>query len=279
MNADVAMTFDVRAIDVAVLSCDSTGIEVVNRLAGMPEVGRLMLATAPYTRRRRPPLKKLRRLLKYEGPPGLARAIGRRLKAVAGQSERTRSNTIGSIASIVPSRVRHVHVADLHGDTCVAALREFAPTLGVVVGTYILQPSIFEIPTLGMINLHSGKAPQYRGSAPVFWELYNGETEVGITIHWVESALDAGHIIRQQTFPLDSAPEGDPLNYIERYRREVLGPNGIRLLLDAVGHVAAAGRVGTPQDSAHAATYPLPDYRTVRELRKRVKERQRQVRA
>jgi len=47
-----------------------------------------------------------------------------------------------------------------------------------------------------------------RGGAP-FWELYNGEREVGITIHRVATALDAGDILLQETFPLDPAPAED----------------------------------------------------------------------
>jgi methionyl-tRNA formyltransferase len=175
----------------------------------------------------------------------------------------------------MPPNVRHLHVADLHSDVCVTALREFRPTLGVALGTYILRPCIFEIPSLGTINLHCGKAPQYRGSAPAFWELYNGEGEVGITIHWISSALDAGDIIRQETFPLDCAPSEDPLRYIEQYRRDVLAPNGVRLLLDAVAQIASGDDAGSPQDPTHAVTYPTPDYNAVRQLRRRVRERRR----
>jgi methionyl-tRNA formyltransferase len=268
-----AVTEKTRVLDVAVLSCSPIGVEVAARLADMKEVGRVMLVTAPYTRRRRSVLKKLRLLLRHEGLPGLARVLRRRLAAVG--RRRATIDAIDVEATRLPANVRHLHVTDLHGDECPAALREFGPTLGVVVGTYILRPSVFEIPTLGMINLHCGKVPQYRGAAPAFWELYEGDREVGITIHWVEATLDAGDIVCQETFPLDCAPAEDPLRYIERYYREVLTPNGIRLLLDAVARIAEGGRLGSPQDSAHATTYPIPDYRSVRELRKRVRDRRR----
>src|SRR5256885_4773918 len=65
-------------------------------------------------------------------------------------------------------------------------------------------------------------------SAPGFWELYNGDSAVAITIHRVTTRLDAGHILRQETFPLDPAPAGDPIAYLERYRRQILRPQRVR---------------------------------------------------
>lgn len=154
-------------------------------------------------------------------------------------------------------------------------LREFAPDLGVVAGTYVLKDAVFSIPRLGSINLHSGKAPEYRGAAPAFWELYNGEREVGITIHRVATALDAGDILLQKTFPLDPAPPGDPLEYLEGYREQVLRPNGISLIAHAVAQIANGTARAWPQDATRARTYRTPDYRALRELRRRVKARRR----
>jgi methionyl-tRNA formyltransferase len=269
------MTAGRHALDVAVLTCSPDGVDLAARLAGMREVRRVMLVTAPYTRRRRSALEKLRALRKREGIPGVVRALLRRLHRAIGGRAAGDDGEAPAAATRLPPGVRHLHVADLHDDACIAALREFGPTLGIAFGTYILRPSVFEIPTLGTINLHCGKAPQYRGSAAAFWELYNGEREVGITIHWVTSALDAGAIIRQETFPLDCAPPGEPLRYIDRYRRDVLAPNGVRLLLEAVAQIAAGDGAGSPQDSAQAVTYRAPDYSAVRELRRRVRERRR----
>ena len=54
----------------------------------------------------------------------------------------------------------------------------------------------------GSINIHQGLTPYYRGGPPVFWELYNGEREIGATVHFVESKVDTGEIIAQETLPL-----------------------------------------------------------------------------
>jgi methionyl-tRNA formyltransferase len=174
-----------------------------------------------------------------------------------------------------PSDVPHLRFDDFHDAECLAALRTLKADLGVVAGTYILREAVFGIPRLGCINLHSGKVPEYRGAAPAFWELYNGEREVGITIHRVTARVDAGAILLQELFPLDPAPAGDPLEYLEEYRRAVLRPNGVRLLAWAVAAIADGSITEQPQDSSLARTHRSPDCRAVRGLRRRVRERRR----
>jgi methionyl-tRNA formyltransferase len=148
----------------------------------------------------------------------------------------------------------------------------------VVAGTYILRDGVFDIPRYGSINLHSGKTPEYRGAAPAFWELYNGESAVGITIHRVATALDAGDVLRQELFPLDRAPDGDPMDYIDRFRREVLRPNGIRMLAEVVREIAVGSARPIAQDHDAATTHRSPDYRAIREIRSRVRRRRKDAR-
>jgi methionyl-tRNA formyltransferase len=59
----------------------------------------------------------------------------------------------------------------------------------------ILKPEIFEIPKLGIYNLHCGKLPEYRGRAPISRSLINGEKYLNITIHKIDSGVDSGDII------------------------------------------------------------------------------------
>ncbi|HEU5170545.1 MAG TPA: formyltransferase family protein, partial [Gemmatimonadales bacterium] len=171
------------------------------------------------------------------------------------------------------SRAGHLRVADLHDETTLAAVRRLAPDLGVVVATYRLRPELFTIPRLGTLNLHFGLAPDYRGSSPGFWELYDGTPESGVTVHWVNEALDAGDILRQERYPLDIAPPGDPLAYLDRYWRGVLRPNGVRLLAEVVDALRRGPLPAVPQDPARARTRPRATWRDKLELRQRVRAR------
>jgi methionyl-tRNA formyltransferase len=47
----------------------------------------------------------------------------------------------------------------------------------------------------GIYNIHFGSLPQYRGPSPVFWQLKNGEAQIGITIHQMTNKLDSGAVV------------------------------------------------------------------------------------
>lgn len=256
---------------VVVLSCGSLGVDVAGRLAGLERVSRVTLVMAPWRSRRKPRsiTDKVRHVYRTQGLPGLMGVVASRIRP------RHQAHTQPDGAPL-PASVHRINVADFHDVEAIAAIRGLAPDLGVIAGTYILKESVFGIPRFGSINLHSGKVPEYRGAAPAFWELYNGEREVGITIHRVEAAVDAGAVLAQETFPLDPAPAGDPMEYIERYRREVLRPHGVRLLVDVVSSIATGTLIERPQDTTRARTYRTPEYRDIRELRRRVRARRRE---
>jgi len=255
-----------RGLRVAVLSCGDLGAAVAREIGRVPGVGSVALVTAPYVRQPLSLVGKIRHVYRTQGTAGLVAVLAARIR---GGHAPPPQNTNGAVESGVE---RH-HFPDFHDPDCLAALRAFEPDLGVVAGTYILKEAVFSIPRLGSINLHSGKAPEYRGAAPGFWELYNGELEVGVTIHWVTAALDAGHILRQETFPLDPAPVEDPMAYLERYRRELLRPESVRLVAETVGSLIDGTAVERPQDPRKARMYRTPDRAAIRELRRRVAAR------
>lgn len=262
---------------VVVLSCGPLGRRTANRLVALDGVGAVTLVTTPYRTRKRSLPGKVAWAWRMEGPRGLGAAAVRRCARVLGW-RRTDEPSLRSDGPELDPRVGHLSFDDFHRPECLAALQSAEPDLGVLAGTYILEEEVFGIPRLGTINLHSGKVPEYRGAAPAFWELYHGETEVGITIHEVVRDVDAGRILRQELFPLDPAPSGDPLAYLDRYRTEVLEPNGIRLLVETVREIAAGRAAPRPQDVSRARTFRSPDHRAKRELRRRVARRRRAAR-
>jgi methionyl-tRNA formyltransferase len=50
----------------------------------------------------------------------------------------------------------------------------------------------------GALNMHGSLLPKYRGRAPVNWAILNGESETGVTLHYMVEKPDAGPIIAQQ---------------------------------------------------------------------------------
>lgn len=55
----------------------------------------------------------------------------------------------------------------------------------------------------GIINCHAGKLPFYRGRNVLNWAIINGESEFGITAHFVDEGIDTGDIIEQVSIPIE----------------------------------------------------------------------------
>ena len=262
---------DGKSVDgklVVVLTCGELGVEVANRVHGLDEVRSVVLVSTPYRTRTRSGIEKLRWVYRHGGMMGLVGGLIRRVK----RGFSTGSSSANLAHELLPE-IEHRRFEDFHAPECIRFLQHLKPDLGVLAGVYILSEEVFGIPRLGSINLHSGKVPEYRGSAPAFWELYNGETEVGVTVHEVTANLDAGAVIHQKVFPLDPAPDGDPLEYIHRYRREVLRPNGVDLLVESVREIASGTANPRPQEHRNACVFRTPEHKHRKELRRRVKQR------
>ena len=252
-----------------VLSCGDLGVEVANALSADGASKVVGLITAPYSTRRRTLQAKIRHVVRRQGYLGLLALIGQRLRSALLQQRE-----IEPACTVAPApEIKRFHVRDFHTPECLSIIQDLQPDLAVIAGTYILRSSVFSLPRHGSINLHSGKVPEYRGAAPAFCELYNGESAVGVTIHQVVDSVDAGPVLAQQLFPIERAPLIDPLVYIEQFKREVLLPNGVRMLVETVRALSEGSARAIPQDNTAARTYSTPHYHAVRELRRRVRER------
>ena len=70
----------------------------------------------------------------------------------------------------------------------------------------IFGNEFLKIPTHGVINLHSGKLPNYRGVLAVFRALINGDAEINGTLHYIDDAtIDTGGIIGFSSLKVDKA--------------------------------------------------------------------------
>lgn len=68
----------------------------------------------------------------------------------------------------------------------------------------ILKTPLINIPKLGVINLHSGILPNYRGVMATFWTIISGKKEIGTTLHYIRDAgIDTGDIISFSRMKVD----------------------------------------------------------------------------
>ena len=132
----------------------------------------------------------------------------------------------------------------------IRALDAWKPDL-LVVAAYgqILSKDVLAVAPKGGVNVHASLLPKYRGAAPIAWAIYNGETETGVTIIRMSTALDAGDLLAQEK--LSIGPEETAGELETR-----LAPLGARLALTVIDQIAAGKSSGAPQNKAEATKAP-----------------------
>ena len=132
----------------------------------------------------------------------------------------------------------------------VQQLAALQPVLGLVVSySRILWSELIDIFPNGVVNLHGGRLPEYRGANVLQWALIEGETLTGVTMHYVEERVDTGPVIAMAPVIIADCDTALTL-------REKMGLATIALLREW-GSRLVAGKVGAvPQDESQARVWP-----------------------
>ncbi|MCQ2744479.1 MAG: methionyl-tRNA formyltransferase [bacterium] len=69
---------------------------------------------------------------------------------------------------------------------------------------YKIPKVLLEATKDGFINVHPSMLPKYRGGNPYSRVIMNGETETGITVHFMDEGFDTGDIIAQKAYHIHS---------------------------------------------------------------------------
>ena len=93
----------------------------------------------------------------------------------------------------------------------------------------------------GILNMHGGLIPEYRGANVLQWAIINGERDLGVTWHEMVEEVDAGPIWAESRIPI-------PLDSTAAKLREDMIREGIRLFPEAWRHCR--------DEQAEALRYP-----------------------
>jgi methionyl-tRNA formyltransferase len=131
-----------------------------------------------------------------------------------------------------------------------AWIRSFAPDLVLSIRFGKIFPDAFlKIPKLGVLNLHSGLLPNYRGVLAVFRALQNGDALIQATLHFIDDAtIDTGRIVGFSTLAV--SPNRSLLWHILN-----LYPQTIDLTLATIRALKEGSNISTFTQSAHQAAY------------------------
>ncbi|MGE4564455.1 MAG: bifunctional UDP-4-amino-4-deoxy-L-arabinose formyltransferase/UDP-glucuronic acid oxidase ArnA [Victivallaceae bacterium] len=111
----------------------------------------------------------------------------------------------GSVAELAAEKGIEVFAPeDINHPVWVNRIKAMAPDF--IFSFYyreMVKPEILEIPRCGALNLHGSLLPKYRGRVPLNWALINGESETGVTLHYMTKRADAGDIVDQEAFAIE----------------------------------------------------------------------------
>jgi methionyl-tRNA formyltransferase len=116
----------------------------------------------------------------------------------------------------------------------------------------IIREKLIAIPTYGVINLHSGLLPDYRGVMATFRAMLNSDSEIASTLHFIEdSGVDTGDIISTLPIPL-MADKSYLFNVLNLYA------GGCQQILQAVAAIAAGQPLTAQTQQGPAGYFSFP---------------------
>jgi len=164
--------------------CNSTAIDVAG----------VVLAGPGAPAKRRHLARKLRKMMQI-GPLGAINGI--RMRAWYHDSG---ARDIESVAAAYGVPVWET--SGVNTDETRSRLREAEADLGLSLGNPYIAPSVFSIPRLGMVNVHTELLPEYQGAQSVIWPIHEGQSETGFSIHRIDRTIDTGELLLVRRMPI-----------------------------------------------------------------------------
>ncbi len=112
----------------------------------------------------------------------------------------------------------------------------------------MISTKILGLAPLGAFNLHGSLLPKYRGRAPINWAVLHGEPRIGMTLHRMVKAPDAGAMVDQEGVDLG------PRDTAEQAFRKVL-PCARRVVARQIDALLAGTAPEVPQDESQATYF------------------------
>lgn len=127
--------------------------------------------------------------------------------------------------------IQFLETEDIYGEETLSKLRQIKPDVMCLIGGFgIIKNELLSIAQFGILSYHHGDLSKYRGQPPAFWELYNGEKEIGVTVQKLSSGLDSGIPIIEKKIAVNDA---------ERYRvvRDRIFKESTKMMADSLNIV------------------------------------------
>ncbi len=115
-----------------------------------------------------------------------------------------RSGCFYSVTSLAKRRdIPVFRVKNINSRETVSELRKISPEILISIAS----PQIFRqdvIRSAGhTLNIHAALLPNNRGMMPSFWVMAKGETETGVSVHYVDENIDTGNLVIQRRIAVE----------------------------------------------------------------------------
>lgn len=215
---------------------------------------------------KRPLGKMLKELQLLYGWTGLMRlvTIAGMGKVVGRLPLRTRSKHFYSIPQLCRAySVPWAHEDNLNSPDFVHELRQRHPDVLVSVACpYILKKPLLSVARLGCINVHHAPLPRYKGMMPTFWQLYHGETSVGLTVHYMAEKIDEGAVLLQDDLEIHP---GESLHQLVRRSKK----HAAHCVATVLRQIQTNSQNACKLDDAASSYFTFPTHKQIREFRSR----------
>jgi methionyl-tRNA formyltransferase len=143
-----------------------------------------------------------------------------------------------------------------------AVHKRSADVIVSVACPYILKEALLSLPAGGCINIHHAPLPRYKGMMPTFWQMFHGETSVGVTIHFMVAKVDEGAALLQEQLAIEP---GETLDHLIRRSKR----HGAHCMARALHQIESKSHTVTPFDSSKSSYFTFPTIAEIQEFRRR----------
>ncbi|MCM8540277.1 MAG: hypothetical protein NE328_08380 [Lentisphaeraceae bacterium] len=149
---------------------------------------------------------------------------------------------------------------NINSPKTLAFLKSHSPE--IIISAYfpqILKKKALSIPSKGILNLHPGYLPAYKGAMAYFWAAKNNAGQAGVSIHWMDEGIDTGPLLARKLFRINRKTSQDKVLIITA----LIGSS----LLKRIGRKLMKGKEPKTIDTGDEVKkyYPLPGRKAFKE--------------
>ncbi len=119
----------------------------------------------------------------------------------------------------------------LKNEQFINELKSLQADIQIVVAFRMLPEIVWNMPSMGTLNVHGSLLPDYRGASPINWAIINGEKETGVTTFKLKHEIDTGNILLQEKIKIE---ENETAGELHDKMKEV----GARVLIKTIKGIA-----------------------------------------